>query len=174
MHGKFRPRLMQLLAKNKSDDVRRVTREAFTTYSSSSTQGPGPALEVLCSLSGIGPATASLVLSIYDPIKVPFFSDECFLWMMFEEGKGKGWDRRIQYDAKTYKAYFERVQALRRRLSGEEEIRATDVERVGFVLVKEAELASERVTLKRVSKRSQADANIQDVDAPAGKRAQRR
>lgn len=171
---------MQLVSSNKPDDITRVTSEAFKTYSSSA-QVPGPALSILCSLSGIGPASASLLLSIYDPDRVPFFSDECFRWMMLEEGKGKGWDRNIKYDAKTYQSYFEKVQALKERLSGDDdddEVRATDVERVGFILGKEAELGrqggtKEKVPAKKASKRTEADANLQDIVAPAGKRAKR-
>lgn len=146
---------MKLVTSNSPDDIKRVTRDAFKMYSESTTTTtatpiitptlntvapPTASSPTLCSLKGIGPATASLLLSVYDPAAVPFFSDEAFRWIMYAPGEGQNWDRPIKYDAKTYHAYFEGVQALRARLELDgQRPSASDVERVGFVLGKEAE-----------------------------------
>lgn len=91
-------------------------------------------------LKGIGPATASLLLSTYDPVKVPFFSDELYRYLHFEAAKFKGWDRKINYTMKEYKSLFSELQTLRERLEKESKqtISATDIEKVAYVLGKEA------------------------------------
>jgi hypothetical protein len=97
---------------------------------------------MLTRLSGIGPASASLLLSVYDPDNVPFFSDEAFRWVTWEEGKGRGWDRKISYNNKEYAVFVEAVQTVKRRLeaeSGGKSIAAGDIERAGWVIGKEEE-----------------------------------
>ncbi|KAI9843657.1 MAG: hypothetical protein M1838_002515 [Thelocarpon superellum] len=139
-HGKFRPRLLQLAESNAPTTVKDTTRNAFARFAS--VADPAEALKTLSSLKGVGPATASLLLSIFDPTTIPFFSDECFRWVMYDEpGRGRGWDRKIKYDAREYADYLTQVQALRTRLAGEagRDVSAQDVERVGFVVGKEAE-----------------------------------
>ena len=46
-------------------------------------------------LRGVGPATASLVLSVAFPMDVPFFGDEVFEWLCGGEGPEK---RKLKYD----------------------------------------------------------------------------
>lgn len=139
--GKFRPRLLQLVQSNPTEMVESVTREVFIVYDPIESDAKDAA-SVLCKLSGIGPASASLLLSVFDPVNVPFFSDEAYRWVMFEDGKGNGWDRSIKYDAKTYGAYCQQMQDIRKRLSGsgDGQVSMFDLETVGFVLGKEAEL----------------------------------
>lgn len=67
-------------------------------------------------LKGIGPATASLILAVYDPENIPFFSDELFRWLHYEDAKTKGWDRVIKYTMKEYKDLIEKVAEVRERL----------------------------------------------------------
>ncbi|KAI9711100.1 MAG: hypothetical protein M1812_007294 [Candelaria pacifica] len=138
-HGTFRPRLMELLLKNEPTTLLNVTKSAFKTYEENP-EDYVAAIKELISLTGIGPATASLLLSVYDPLNVPFFSDEGFRWIMFEDGPGNGWGRKIKYNLKQYQDYFMKVKELRERLSKQsgEVIKAVDVEKVGFVLGKEA------------------------------------
>lgn len=101
-----------------------------TTPSSS----PLPALKILTQFKGIGPATASLLLSVMKPDSVPFFSDELFRWCTWDDsGSPRGWKRAIKYNVKEYAEVVERVKALRKRLN----IRAIDAERVAWVLGKE-------------------------------------
>lgn len=53
--------------------VEETTRKAFAA----GVEEPLAATKVLTALKGIGPATASLLLSVYAPTEVPFFSDVC-------------------------------------------------------------------------------------------------
>ena len=97
-------------------------------------------ITALSKLKGIGPATASLLLSSYDPVRIPFFSDEIYRYLLWEEAKSKGWDRKINYTIKEYRTLFERVAALRERLevvSGEE-VSAVHIEKAAYVLGKDA------------------------------------
>ena len=81
-HGTFRPALLALVRSNPSSQIESTTRRAFSTLDPIS---PLPALKILTELKGIGPATASLLLSVFDPEAVVFFSDEVFRWLMWEE-----------------------------------------------------------------------------------------
>lgn len=94
------------------------------------------ALATLTKLSGIGPATASLLLSTAAPDAIPFFSDELYRWLTFDDsdtGKGRGWRRKIGYTAREYKMVIERVSEVKSRIG----VGARDVELVAFVLGKE-------------------------------------
>lgn len=88
-------------------------------------------------IKGVGPATASYILALIAPAHVPVFSDEGFRWMLHSNGKGNdGWHRAIKYDLKEYRAYLDLVQTLASRLG--DDVTAEEVEKVGFVLGKEA------------------------------------
>ena len=168
---------MQLVSSNDPDDVVHITSEAFKAYGGSEEEHKIP-ISKLCSLAGIGPASASLLLSMYEPGTVPFFSDECFRWIMYAEGKGKGWDRPIKYDAKTYDLYYVLVQALRKRLGDGPQVLAVDVEKVGFILGKEAELGnraapSKKGALKKASKQKRDNADADDIAGPGNKRTKK-
>jgi hypothetical protein len=69
VRGKYRPTLLPLIQKNDQGSVGRILQEAgdFTSV--------GERLRRLQELKGVGPATASLVASVYDP-KIAFFSDQ--------------------------------------------------------------------------------------------------
>ena len=86
------------------------------------------ALNILTQLKGIGPATASLLLAVHDPDKVVFFADEAFYWLCCNGSKAP-----IKYNPKEYKELNERATALAGRLH----VRAVDIERVAFVLMRE-------------------------------------
>ena len=95
---------------------------------------PLPALKVLTELKGIGPATASLLLSVMRPETVPFFSDELFRWCCWDEpGSPGGWGRKIKYNMKEYEQLLGHIKALVKRLG----VRAVDVEKVAWVLGRE-------------------------------------
>ena len=98
-------------------------------------------MTVLSKLKGIGPATASLLLSCYDPVKVPFFADELYRYLHWEDAKNKGWDRKIKYSMKEYKDLLENLQDLQERLENEsgEKPSAIDVEKMAYVLGKQAQ-----------------------------------
>lgn len=147
-HGTYRPRLKSLVQQNPATDVKDATREAFNCYNSAT---PNAAIAKLTALKGIGPATASLLLSVYTS-EAPFFSDELYRWAFFESGdtKGRGWDRPIKYNGKEYAALFNRVQELRERL----QVSAVEAEKVAYVLGKgEATATSSGQKLEKSRKR---------------------
>lgn len=125
---------MSLFQQNAAETVEEVTGRAFRSVDPDVVQ----ALKILfSSLRGIGPATASLLLSVRRPDEVPFFSDELFRWSQWDvvgkKGEGEGWDRKIKYNLNEYKELLKSVRALRERLG----VRAVDAEKVAYVLGKE-------------------------------------
>ena len=70
--GVFRPTLMGLIRRNDNKSVVDVTKNGFKAAELNVVEG----LDVLCQLKGVGPATASVILSVYLPSEVPFMSDE--------------------------------------------------------------------------------------------------
>ncbi|KAA8652186.1 uncharacterized protein ATNIH1004_001090 [Aspergillus tanneri] len=98
-HGVFRPMLLGMVKSNPEKVVRQTTSEAFSAVSGSratvarddeADEFPKSTLEKLSRpLRGVGPATASLLLSVgtgsQDPKQeVPFYSDDTFLWLCME------------------------------------------------------------------------------------------
>lgn len=69
--GQNRPSLQQFVDSLNHDLVKKTSLEAFALLE----KEPGRALDRLATLKGIGPATASAVLSAYSPT-IPFLSDE--------------------------------------------------------------------------------------------------
>lgn len=132
-HGTFRPKLKQLVESNASDFVEETTKSAFSSFDGTPEKAAS-CLKALTVLKGIGPATASLLLSVYSPEEAPFFSDELFRWSMWKSGKGQGWDRPIKYTPKEYAELFAKVAHLRERIG----VNAVDSEKVAYVLGKTA------------------------------------
>ena len=136
-HGTFRPKLLQLVQSNPSSLIEFTTAQAFAQLS----QGPLVSLKTLVKLKGIGPATASLLLSVYAPGDVPFFSDELFRWCLWDEaaagGKARGgWNREVKYTVREYEALVGKVGGLKERLG--DGVRAVDLEKVAWVLGRES------------------------------------
>ena len=119
--------------------MRETTKSAFEIYDADNNECAN-SITALSKLKGIGPATASLLLSCHDPLKVPFFSNELFKYVIWERRRGHGWDRKIKYSMDEYSEMFERATALRERLKKEsgKSISMTDIEKVAYVLGKEA------------------------------------
>ena len=136
-HGHSRPFLPAMIRKNDAKTVKDTTSFVAGQLADLSHEGALPvdkalvlvlkALDHVSKLSGVGPATASLILSVYDPINVPFFEDEMFNWVSFDLGKAK-----LKYDKKEYSELFKRVWKMRERL--ETEVSAVQVEKASFVL----------------------------------------
>ncbi|KAL2817872.1 hypothetical protein BJX63DRAFT_419487 [Aspergillus granulosus] len=161
-HGIHRPALLGMLKSNPERSIQSATTTAFASLpatpdnptnplSSESTKETldttfSPLLTSLNALStplrGIGPATASLFLSVASP-SVPFYSDDTYLWLVVEthpvwdraEGVGD-WVRGevheekkkmvrpngellVKYNVAEYRALWEAVRWLRGRLNGE-------------------------------------------------------
>lgn len=92
------------------------------------------ALKEVSTLRGVGPATASYVLAAFRPSDVPVFSDEGYRWSVYENKPGRGWDRKLKYDAKEYAEYLSQTKKIAERLG----VTTEEVEQVGFVLGREA------------------------------------
>ena len=86
--GKWRPKLVQLALSNPDALVASCTPPEPTAQSKT-------ALNALCVLKGIGPATASAILSLYNPIDEPFMSDEAYeaIGLGKAEYTVKGWEK---------------------------------------------------------------------------------
>ena len=123
--------------------MRSVTSEAFGWHSLETTTGSfqdvAKSLSHLIQLKGIGPATGSLILSCYNPNNVPFFSDELYRWLHWEE-TGKGWELKIKYTLKEYESLYEKVQKCLQRLkrAKDQKVTALDLEKAVYVLRKKS------------------------------------
>ena len=119
-------------------------------------------LPQLTKLKGVGPATASLVLACYDPVNVPFFSDELFRWVHWDgrgngiKNTGQGFKRSIGYTAKEYKSLYSRVSTARERLNkeGRGATSALEMEKVAYVLGKEGVDVAQIITEDPKSKKT--------------------
>ena len=85
------------------------------------------AIRTMALLSGVGPATASLLLSVHDPDNVLFFSDEAYRWLVCG-----GKEQPIKYSLKEYEQLEVRAKELMERLG----VGARDVERTAFVIMR--------------------------------------
>ncbi len=143
-HGTYRPNLANLVASNSLQDVRKVTKDAFAIYGKDNANY-AKAITALSKLKGIGPATASLMLASYDPVNVPFFSDELFRYLHWSDAKTEGWGRKINYSMKEYKDLYERTQSLRQRLQVESgnTVKAIDLEKMAYAIGKQAQQRKE-------------------------------
>lgn len=156
---------MKLVASNAEDTIRKTTARAFGITSKISDKRPESisskimeAITVLTELKGIGPASASLLLSVRNPDSVPFFSDEAYRWLTYTTGNP--WSAGIKYNAREFRAMLSASLELCQRLS----VDAVDVERVGWVLRQEdsnlKHIVSEAIT---GSKRKQGESEVEDV-----------
>jgi hypothetical protein len=73
--GTFRPRNQQLAESNPDSTVRELTKRAINMLQKDGKTKVADALSVIAELKGIGPATASLLLSLLFPSDVPFFDE---------------------------------------------------------------------------------------------------
>ena len=87
-HGKWRPRLVQLALSNPAPLVLSTTTSAYSLE-------PLPAIKLLSTLKGVGPATASAILALFNPTTEPFMSDEAYeaIGIGKAEYTVKGWEK---------------------------------------------------------------------------------
>lgn len=154
MHGIKRPSLPGLIAQNAEEVVESTTKSAFALYKSDAANYTSP-LKKLEELKGVGPATASLLLSILDSDNAPFFSDELFRWVCWDEALG-GWKRKIKYDRKEYGMLWEGVKTLRERLG--EGVSAVDLEKCAYVCGKLAVDKTLEAEVKKEAEKHQNEA----------------
>ncbi|KAG5949944.1 hypothetical protein E4U53_005613 [Claviceps sorghi] len=140
-HGKFRPTLMSLVASNDAQTTKAVIASAIKTYRAKTAPcqsgdardadvAAQTALDMLTTLRGVGPATASLLLSVHDPRRVIFFSDEAYWWLCC----GGHSDVSIRYTAKEYRALCDEAARLVRRLGGGTQM--VHVEKAAYVAMR--------------------------------------
>ncbi|KAG5977674.1 hypothetical protein E4U55_006626 [Claviceps digitariae] len=140
-HGTFRPTLMKLVSSNDPQATKRTISSAVEAYRARSKSRPAQqdikaaaavreAVEALTALRGIGPATASLLLSVHDPRGVIFFSDEAYWWVCC----GGRRDVVMRYSGKEYGVLCERAGGLVRRLGGGTGM--VDVEKAAYVAMR--------------------------------------
>lgn len=113
--GKFRPSLRKLIKSNKEDEVEEITSKGlaeFVEFAKDKSldtvavddyvKAVRSSMKTLCQLRGVGPATASLLLSLLKfTLSPPFFSDEGYLYFVEAE--------TIKYTMKEYVNYVEVV-----------------------------------------------------------------
>lgn len=107
--GKFRPTLPGLIASNSEDDVKSATEKAIQTLGAedgaeTSAADALAALKALTKLRGVGPATASLILSIVSPSSEGFQSDES--WACLSEVAS----RKLSYSEADWKRWRQAFQ----------------------------------------------------------------
>ncbi|XP_068102506.1 uncharacterized protein [Hyperolius riggenbachi] len=97
LRGKFRPRLQKMVESNPEDIVERHTKKAFEFL-----PDVGKAVDELCHLKGVGPATASAILCAGAPDLVAFMADEAV-----ESVPGL---TPVQYNLKHYQRFLQELQ----------------------------------------------------------------
>lgn len=117
---------MKLVSSNDSSTVEATVKEGIEAYHDAADLEN--ALKVLTKLKGIGPATASLLLSVHYPGRVSFFSDEAYYWLC-----NKGQKASLKYNMKEYESLSVEARKLMKRLG----ISAMDLEKVAYVLLRQ-------------------------------------
>jgi hypothetical protein len=111
--------------------VKSATISAFSSVSVSEAY-PQAALSILTKpLKGVGPATATLVISLANPDGIPFFSDELYAWLLqHDSDMGK---LKLKYDLKEYQQLFDKWVEFR-ETPKREGFKAVDVEKAAYVI----------------------------------------
>lgn len=122
--GVFRPSLPKLIKSNPPDQVEEITKAGFTMFLDYTKEIKNAehfwkdgseerrkqyksnirsTFKKICELKGVGPATASLILSLLCKINKylvpPFFSDESFMYYVIDPFRP---DTKIKYSVKEY------------------------------------------------------------------------
>ncbi|KAF9248993.1 hypothetical protein DTO006G1_6333 [Penicillium roqueforti] len=162
-HGVSRPMLMGMVKSNQVATITKSTSTAFATLPDAdpviapNDAFPKASLDALTApIRGVGPATASLILSIATVFgdakkQVPFYSDDVYLWLCltdFPEGihckeqkpskhKKPNGELIVKYNMNEYRDLWNASQELRARLNngaGERSVSFIDIERAAYVL----------------------------------------
>ncbi|KAJ5494662.1 hypothetical protein N7463_010749 [Penicillium fimorum] len=166
-HGVSRPMLMGMVKSNQVATITKSTSTAFAALPDAdpvvapNDAFPKASLDALTApIRGVGPATASLILSIATVFsdskkQVPFYSDDVYLWLCltdFPEGqdakeqksskhKKPNGELIAKYNMSEYRDLWNASQELRARLnngvgerSGDGPVSFIDIERAAYVL----------------------------------------
>mmetsp|Transcript_5976 Transcript_5976/g.16882 ORF Transcript_5976/g.16882 Transcript_5976/m.16882 type:complete len:249 (-) Transcript_5976:229-975(-) len=162
--GKFRPSLMGLIEKN--EDVEAVTRTAFAKISRRpvSRSSVMVAMGALCKLKGVGPATASLILSLFNG-DVPFMADEAMKAAF-------GPLRAIRYTTHEFEDFYDLIRGKLDQISeGERKLTAADLSHALWAFHTSAAMRMSQVVSGAKRKRTDKDV---DEDCVSPKAKQRR
>ncbi|KAJ6036129.1 hypothetical protein N7540_000408 [Penicillium herquei] len=163
-HGHSRPMLMGLIRSNAESLVSSCISAALSALpNQDSKEFPQASLDALQPLRGVGPATASLILSIMTGCsdtreQIPFYSDDAFLWLCLraypkvednisEKDVASGSTNlkpspvvlKVRYTLNEYRELWVASNTLHRRLNegleaGREPVSQNDIEKVAYVL----------------------------------------
>ncbi len=134
--GQNRPMLRAMIRKNTDAQVRDCSRRALVLpeLQLGGWDSVKESMDILCELKGVGPATASLILSLVYPENIPFFSDEATVDVLSPAGGRKG----IKYTMKTYKELFDALGVIASSVNSNKEQDATSEDTVGRGAVERA------------------------------------
>ncbi|KAL4809717.1 hypothetical protein BDV18DRAFT_157465 [Aspergillus unguis] len=209
-HGVNRPMLLGMIRANTEQTVRSATGAAFSSPPSPPLQGNDKdpedgfsalqaSLEKLTApLRGVGPATASLFLSVYAPKETPFYSDDVFLWLVVgvypppppppsssslsrsvsEETERKGskevkpnGELNVKYNIPEYRRLWEAVRVLRERLNKKID---DEAEEVSCADVEKVALVVRHLDLSELGYGERADEHGDGRDEGEGETKRRR
>ena len=117
---------MNLVSSNDEATAKTVVQQAMKQYWAE--KNVPKTVDAIAKLRGIGPATASLLLSVHDPDNVIFFSDEAFYWLCRDGKKAP-----IKYTTKEYMELSSAAKSIIERLR----VKATEVEKAAYVLMRQ-------------------------------------
>ncbi|EEP80937.1 predicted protein [Uncinocarpus reesii 1704] len=158
-HGSFRPALMNLIRSNPDSQIHTATSNAFSSLPTAlkpqdgdgdDALYPSASLEILTkSLRGVGPATASLILSASTASsstnQVPFFSDEMYWWLCSHRyppssassPKQSKPPPKLKYTVKEYRELWDAARELIARMNTLDEKHSfsmQEIEQAAFVI----------------------------------------
>ena len=107
-------------------------------------------LKDLSKLRGVGPATATLLLSVYKPNSMPFLSDELWRWVCWDE-KAE-WQKKIRYTFNEWAELCIAVNDLGKRIDAG----ALEVEKVAYVIGKFATTKGLETEIRNIYKECKA------------------
>lgn len=161
-----------MLRSNPDKTIRKATSTAYAAMTGVDELArrmdfPTAAMEALTTpLRGVGPATASLMLSV-GPGDHPFYSDDTYLWVVCAAGarrgmlKGNG-ELNVKYNMGEYREFWGKVRELQERLVREgcaqEEVCGENVEKVALVWRAEYMRDDEEEETKRLEKKKKVEA----------------
>ncbi|KAK0747838.1 hypothetical protein B0T21DRAFT_406414 [Apiosordaria backusii] len=158
-HGKFRPSLLKLISSNEPKTLKETVQEAVAEYQKAK-EHLHRAIDILCQLKGIGPATASLLLAVHAPDNIIFFADEAFYWLEYNGSQGP-----IKYNKNEYYQMALKAQALAKRLG----VKAVDVEKVAFVIMRDdqTQVSGKAAATTEKEEKNDKEAKTDKEDKPA-------
>ncbi|KAI0473781.1 hypothetical protein GGR56DRAFT_550022 [Xylariaceae sp. FL0804] len=159
-HGKFRPQLMKLISSNNAGTVEATIRVTMADYWDD--QGTSNAFRTLCMLKGVGPATASLLLSVHDPDYSIFFSDEVFWWLCCGGNKSP-----IKYDTREYL----KLRPVSWELSERLNVSKIDIEKVAYVVMREDPSGTPSATGQQVAQPQSKSVKAESQSPPPKRKA---